>query len=137
MKSNFEVGVFVKDENIKGVYNPFIRPQQFPFTFLRVAPSKTETLVKRGAIFVVQSFSKLKATDKVKTKILHSGLIRLCEFEDEFYFGDNVNLKSNRKDFFIIEVKKKVLKMYYFKNKNPKNKVRFSKDFLNSVMSKY
>lgn len=136
MVSNFAKGIFIKDENTRGLYNPFTQPQQFPFSFLRVTPSKTEILIKNGANYVLQSFSKLKATDKVKTKILHSGLKRLIDFEDEVYFGDNVNLKSKRKDFFIIEIKKGVLTMYYFEKKNPKNKVKFSKDFLQSVMSK-
>lgn len=136
MVTNFTKGIFIKDENTKGLYIPFKQPQQFYFSFLRVAPSKTEILIKNGADYVLQSFSKLKATDKVKTKILHSGLIRLIDYKDEVYFGDNVNLKSKRKDFFIVKIKDGVLTMYYFKKRNPRNKVKFSKDFLKSIISK-
>lgn len=100
--------------------------------FLRVSEIKTEIIKQNGADFVIQSFSKQKPTDKDKVKVLHSGLIRLNDFK-EAYYGDNISLKSNRKDFFIVEMQKGILTMYYFKNRNPRNKVKFSREFLKTI----
>lgn len=132
MKSSLIIGAFVKDKDIRGMYNPFKLQYQFPFNFLRVSEIKTEIIKQNGADFVIQSFAKQKPTDKDKIKVLHSGLIRLKEFND-VYYGDNISLKNNRKDFFIVEMQKGILTMYYFKNRNPRNKVKFSKNFLQTI----
>lgn len=133
MVTNFTKGIFIKDKNIKGMYNILIEPQQFYFPFLRINPSKSDNLKTNGAKYVVQSFLKLSSKDRVKTKVLHSGLLKVTGYSN-CYFGDNVNLKSNRKDFFIMDLKDgSILTMYYFKKKKPKNKLLFTKNFLNGI----
>ncbi|MFB9108151.1 hypothetical protein [Flavobacterium gyeonganense] len=131
MLNSVEVGIFIKDENIRGVYIP-LQPQQFLFPFLRVSPSSSDMLLDKGIKYVVQSFVKLHPEDKLKTKILHSGLKMVKEIE-ECFFGDNINLKTDRKDFFILQLTGKVLKMYYFKNRNPRNKTKFVIAFLQGI----
>ena len=103
MKNNIEIGVFAKDKNIKGSYIP-LNPQIFPFPFLKIEPTKTESVKKNGAELIIQSFAKIKKSDKEKSKILHSGIIRIDDCNDEVYFGDNINLKTNQKDFFILSI---------------------------------
>lgn len=132
MESKVEVGIFVKDKNTRGLYIPF-EPQQFYFLFIRINPSKSENLILIGAEYVVQSFLKTSPKDRVKTKVLHSGLLKVTGYNN-CYFGDNVNLKRNRKDFFIMNLKEgSILTMYYFKNKKPQNKLLFTKNFLNGI----
>ena len=132
MESKVEVGIFVKDKNTRGLHIPF-EPQQFYFPFIRINPSKSENLKLIGAEYVVQSFLKTSPKDRVKTKVLHSGLLKVTGYNN-CYFGDNVNLKSNRKDFFIMNLKDgSILTMYYFRNKKPQNKLLFTKNFLNGI----
>lgn len=131
MGNDFKIGVFFKDENIRGMY--FLRkPQQFYFPFLRINPSKDENLRKNGAEWVIQSFLKMSSMDREKTKVLHSGLLQLAGYSG-CYYGDNLNLKKNTKDFFILHLNNGTLKMYYFNGKNPRNKRKFAKAFLNSI----
>ena len=131
MGSNYKLGIFVKDQNIRGMY--FLqKPQQFYFPFLRINPSKDDTLKNNGAEYVIQSFLKISLSDQEKTKILHSGLIEVAGYAG-CYFGDNVNLKKREKDFFILYLNNGILKMYYFNGRNPRNKRKFAKAFLDSI----
>lgn len=132
MRADFEIGVFKLDKTTRGLY--VLEPHQlFSFDFLRVNQSKSEILKNKGVHLVVQSFSKTSAKDRIKTKVLHSGLLRVTSFKD-CHFGDNISLKQNRKDFFILDRKENdTLIMYYFKNRKPRNKHKFIETFLKSI----
>lgn len=127
---NFNCCAFVKSD-IKGIYNKENQEHNFPFDFLKFERAKSDYLTQRGAQLVVQSW-----TGKGSKKILMSGLLTVPHCKDAFY-GNRLN-DNGKKDFFIIYmVAPKRIVMFFFKNKNPRNKSKFFTEFYIKIRKGY
>jgi len=122
---NFEYCAFVKS-NKHGIYDKLIdEVTTLPYNFLKFEPPRDPVLVNSGAVHVLMSFNPKGI------KILHTGLIKV---DNGLYYGNNLN-DEGKKDFIIVEffISEEGFKkahFYQFKNYIPKNKVKFTLDFI-------
>lgn len=107
---------------IKGIFDKIQSNEPYLFDFLKFEPPKDQRLINAGVKEVVMSFNKQRK------KILHTGII-LIDFN--LYIGNNLN-QRNKKDFIIVYFHQKtaILHFFYFPDRNPKNKSKFSIEIL-------
>ncbi|MDR3026614.1 hypothetical protein [Chryseobacterium sp.] len=106
----------------KGVFDKIQNHEPYIFDFLKFEPPKDQRLIDAGVTDVLMSF------DRQRKKILHTGLIRI---DFNLYIGNNLNGKG-KKDFIIVYYhhNTQILHFFYFPDRNPKNKSKFSTDVL-------
>lgn len=106
----------------KGVFDKIQSHEPYIFDFLKFEPPKDQRLIDAGVTDVLMSF------DRQRKKILHTGLIPI---DFNLYIGNNLNGKG-KKDFIIIYYHQntQILHFFYFPDRNPKNKSKFSTDVL-------
>lgn len=125
IKLNFEYCAFVKS-NKKGIYDKLNdEVTTLPYNFLKFEPTRDPVLVNSGAVHVLMSFNPKGI------KILHTGLIKV---DVGLFYGNNLNAED-KKDFIIIDLVTsnnglKKAHFYQFKNYIPKNKLKFTLDFI-------
>jgi hypothetical protein len=113
----------------RGIYDKTPKSGAFPFDFLKFEAVKSDYLRNNGAEVVVQSWK-----NRGKQKILHSGLIPLIG-HCGVYYGDNLN-ENGKKDYLLFVCQTSLVTAFIVKGRNPKNKQRFSVEFLSLLNEK-
>ena len=114
------IGTFSKNSKRKGVFD-LCNPLNFPYSYVVISPAKSSYLKTVKAYYILNCWTG-------KEKVLHTGLI---EFESNWFFGDNLNC-NNSKDFLLLQYlpKEKKLLLYLFEKCNPKNKIRYGRQYI-------
>ncbi|MGX1024976.1 hypothetical protein [Psychroflexus sp. MBR-150] len=122
----FEFARFQKSPKHKGIYD-LIENDLFPFYFVKCSKPKRDYLIENNVEVVIQSWGIEK-----ENKSLHTGLIHV---ESDFHFGNNINQKG-KLDFIIVRFlpEKEQLLFWLFKNLKPRNKSKFSEQFISYLI---
>jgi len=114
--------------SIEGIFNK-TSSSPFQYDFIKFSEPKADYLIKYGTAYVIQSW---ETENNIRSKTLHTGLIYIGN--SEFLFGDNINL-SGKKDFLLLRIiKPKKVILYSVKNRNPRNKIKFSHELINQIL---